>query len=71
MNITGDMEKVARDTQVIGLFTALATAATSEPGFNRASYIAKVEGTLAKMESVYDKHLLEMVRIVLMAIKAP
>lgn len=71
MNVNEEWEKITRDTQTLGIFTAFVLAAASEPGLDRASFIARVEGTFAKMEANYDKNLLEMARIVLHSIKAP
>lgn len=74
MNIDQDLENAVRDGQVAMLLTVFAASAVSEPGFDRESFVAKVEGSLKKMEKAekpFDESLLALARIVLATIQKP
>ncbi|MBK5005277.1 hypothetical protein [Pseudomonas sp. S32] len=72
MNIDKDMEQVARDAQVVMLLTVFAGSAVTEPNFNKAEYLARIEGSLVKMEKAeppFDPDLVKAARIVLQALR--
>ncbi|HGY9637898.1 TPA: hypothetical protein ACOJPK_003376 [Pseudomonas putida] len=72
MKIDRDPERASRDAEAVMVLTVFASAAITEPDFNKANFLAKIEDNLSKIEKSkkpFAPDLLKAARIVVEAVK--